>query len=105
MLIPDKVLTLKFGAETLKVSQKIIPFGMKSSRLIKNSATGAVLYKVGDTIKQDEYIPRKDVKGIVIHNTDDLANVVDDAEQYTRATYNWAMNGVIVTAYIDEYGS
>lgn len=40
--------------------------------------------------------------GVTIHNTDDLANVHDDAEQYTRATYNGNMNDVRVHFYVDD---
>lgn len=41
-------------------------------------------------------------EGVTIHNTDDLANVHDDAEQYTRATYNGNMNDVRVHYYVDD---
>lgn len=42
------------------------------------------------------------VIGVTIHNTDDLVNVEDDAEQYTRATYNGNMNDVRVHYYVDD---
>ena len=45
---------------------------------------------------------RTGLVGITVHNTDDLPNVYDDAEQYTRATYNGNMNGVVVQFYVDD---
>lgn len=43
--------------------------------------------------------------GITVHNTADLANVNDDAEQYTRATYNGNMKSVRVHFYVDDLGA
>ena len=40
--------------------------------------------------------------GITVHNTPDLADVYDDAEQYTRATYNGNMKDVRVQLYVDD---
>lgn len=40
--------------------------------------------------------------GVTVHNTNDLANVADDCEQYTRATYNGNMKDVRVHYYVDE---
>lgn len=42
---------------------------------------------------------------ITIHNTDDLKNISDDAEQYARATVNGNMGGVMVHYYVDENGA
>lgn len=47
----------------------------------------------------------KDLLGITIHNTNDLANVEDDAEQYTRATYNGNMGTVRTHFYVDDLGA
>lgn len=41
-------------------------------------------------------------EGVTVHNTDDLIGVHDDAEQYTRATYNGNMNDVRVHYYVDD---
>lgn len=44
--------------------------------------------------------------GITVHNTSRLSSVVEtQAEQYTRATYNNNMGGVIVHFYVDEHGA
>lgn len=44
----------------------------------------------------------KSLLGITIHNTGDLANVEDDAEQYTRATVNGNMSTVRSHYYVDD---
>lgn len=43
--------------------------------------------------------------GVTIHNTNDLTNVQDDGEQYTRATLNGNMGTVRVHYYVDELGA
>lgn len=43
--------------------------------------------------------------GVTIHNTNDLANVEDDAEQYTRATVNGNMGTVRTHLYTDDLGA
>lgn len=50
-------------------------------------------------------IRTKELLGITIHNTDDLNNVEDDAEQYTRATYNGNMGTVRASYYNDDLGA
>ena len=45
------------------------------------------------------------VIGVTLHNTPDLPNVYDDAEQYTRATYNGNMGTVRVHYYVDDVGA
>lgn len=47
-------------------------------------------------------ILRYGLLGVTIHNTDDLPKVNDDAEQYTRATYNGNMKDVRVHYYVDD---
>ena len=43
-----------------------------------------------------------DYQGVTMHNTNDLPRVENDAEQYTRATYNGNMNDVRVHYYGDD---
>lgn len=50
-------------------------------------------------------IRSKPFLGATIHNTNDLANVEDDAEQYTRATVNGNMGTVRTTLYADDLGA
>lgn len=45
------------------------------------------------------------VVGVTLHNTNDLKNVNDDAEQYTRATYNGNMGTARVHFYVDDLGA
>ena len=46
---------------------------------------------------------KRQVKGVTIHNTNDLKNVEEDAEQYTRATWpNANMNDARVHYYVDD---
>lgn len=81
-LTPDKIRN-EYG---LEIKEKIIPNGnkLKPNRKLSNG-TGKVQW-------------------ITIHNTADIneAAGTNDAEQYTRATFNGAMGGVTVHYYIDE---
>lgn len=43
--------------------------------------------------------------GVTLHNTPDLKNVNDDAEQYTRATYNGNMGSARIHFYVDDLGA
>ena len=91
MLTPDR--TRK--EHGLVISEKIIPFG---SRWTCDSAG----FHAGDLYKADKWMP-DGVKGITIHNTEDLENVYDDAEQYARATWpNQNMGTARVHYYIDD---
>ena len=91
MLIPDRTRE----ENGLVISEKIIPFG---SRWTRDSAG----FHAGDLYKADKWMP-DGVKGITIHNTEDLENVYDDAEQYARATWpNQNMGTARVHYYIDD---
>lgn len=83
-LKPDKTYT-KYG---LTIKEKLI-----------TSSTGVKAYsnrKLNTTNHKPEYI--------TIHNTADINEAVgtNDAEQYSRATFNNAMGDVVVHYYIDE---
>ena len=81
----------------VKISEKLIP---DSARASKDVASWC---KKGQPMK-----PCKSMtpRAVCIHNTNDLANVEDDAEQYTRATWpNCNMGGVVVHYYVDELGA
>ena len=79
-LTPDKTIE----EHGLIISQKIIPDGNK--------------------LKPNRKMTSGTPQWITIHNTADIneAPGTDDAEQYTRATYNGAMGDVVVHYYIDE---
>lgn len=82
----------------LVINEKIIPWGAKWPK-----ASGK--YKKGDQYKADRLLSGGAgmVAGVTIHNTNDLDNVEEDAEQYTRATWpNANMNDARVHYYVDD---
>ncbi len=82
----------------LVINEKIIPWGAKWP---KDSGK----YKKGQKFKADKRLSEGTgkVAGITIHNTNDLENVEEDAEQYTRATWpNANMNDSRVHYYVDD---
>ena len=82
----------------LVINEKIIPWGAKWP---KDSGK----YKKGQKFKADKRLSggTGKVAGVTIHNTDDLENVEEDAEQYTRATWpNANMNDARVHYYVDD---
>ena len=93
-LTPDKTRT----EHGLVIKEKIIPWGAKWTKDYQE-------YKKGDQYKADRKLSNGTgkVKYITIHNTDDLENVYDDGEQYTRATYpNQNMGDARVHYFIDD---
>lgn len=81
----------------VKISEKIIP---DSARAGKDVASWC---RKGQPMKPCKAMTPR---AVCIHNTEDLANVEDDAEQYTRATWpNGNMGGVVVHYYVDELGA
>ncbi len=96
ILSPDKTVTTTNG---LKIKQKIIP---DSLRATKNVASWC---KKGGKMKPcAKLCGTGKPKGITVHNTNDITTAVDTtaAEQYTRATYNGNMGGVVVHYYVHE---
>ena len=90
MLAPDKV-RYENG---VKINEKIIPDFAKATKAIASWVPKGGKMKPG--LKMNSI-------GVTIHNTGDLVNVYDDAEQYTRATWpNCAMAGVAVHYYVDD---
>ena len=82
----------------LVINEKIIPWGAKWP---KDSGE----HKKGQKFKADKRLSggTGKVAGITIHNTADLENVEEDAEQYTRATWpNANMNDARVHYYVDD---
>ena len=97
-LTPDKIKTLTVGSESLKVNVKIIPDSMVAPKDV------ASYCKKGDPMKPCRKLNNGTgkPKGITIHNTDDItvASGTNAAEQYTRATFNGNMSGVVVHYYV-----
>lgn len=93
MLTPDKV-RYENG---VKICEKLIPDDAVATKNV------ASYVPKGSKMKPCVYM--KPI-GITMHNTGDLKNVYDDAEQYTRATWpNCNMNGVVVHYYVDDVGA
>ncbi len=100
LLTPNETYTLN----GVTINEKIIPDGTRWKNADKAKAAGFSansLYKKQIKLNGGSGVPLY----ITIHNTDDLGNVNDDAEQYTRATYNENMNSVRVHFYIDDLGA
>ena len=96
ILSPDKTVTTTNG---LKIKQKIIP---DSLRATKNVASWC---KKGGKMKPcAKLCGTGKPKGITVHNTNDINTAAGTtaAEQYTRATYNGNMGGVVVHYYVHE---
>lgn len=101
MLTPNS--TYKINGVT--INEKIIPDGTvwKDAQKAKKagfSGAGAA-YKRGQRLSGGT----GRAQSVTIHNTNDLANVYDDGEQYTRATYNENMNSSRVHFYTDDTGA
>lgn len=86
------------------IREKIIPDGTKWKDGNKAAKVG---FAAGNLYKKQKKLTGNTgrVKYVTIHNTDDLKNVHDDAEQYTRATYNENMGSARVHFYIDDVGA
>ena len=97
-LTADKIRTENSGTSAaVKISEKIIPDSARASKYV------ASWCKKGQPMKPCKAMTPK---AVCIHNTGDLANVEDDAEQYPRATWpNCNMGGVVVHYYVDELGA
>lgn len=94
-LTPDKIVTTKNG---LKIKQKIIPNSMKAPKDVASWCKKNGKMKPCAKLNNGTGKP----KGITVHNTGDIkvAKGTNAAEQYTRATYNGNMSGVVVHFYV-----
>ena len=84
------------------IREKIIPDGTRwvdATKAKKAGFSAGALYK-----SQKKLCGTGRAKSVTIHNTNDIANVYDDGEQYTRATYNQNMNSSRVHFYVDDTG-
>ena len=100
LLTPNS--TYRIGG--VNVNEKIIPDGTRwkdASKAAKAGFSANALYKKQQKLSGGT----GKVKSVTIHNTEDLKNVNDDAEQYTRATYNENMGSARVHFYVDNNGA
>ncbi len=97
MLIPNNTYTVN-GVE---VREKIVPDGLRWKDVSKAEKAGFsanALYKKNMKLNGGTGKPLS----ITVHNTNDLAGVEDDGEQYTRATYNENMDSARVHFFVDD---
>lgn len=97
LLTPNKTCTVN----GVTLNEKIIPDGTRwkdGTKAKKAGFSANSLYKKQQKLSGGTGKPGS----VTIHNTDDLANVHDDGEQYTRATYNENMGSVRVHFYVDD---
>ena len=99
LLKADKTVNVKVGNKTLTISQKIVPDSLRASKEI------ASWVGKGDKMKPCAKLGGDGkARGITIHNTGAISvKNTSMAEQYTRATYNENMGGVMVTFYVSGY--
>lgn len=99
-LTPNVIYTMN----GVTVNEKIIPDGSRwtDATKAKNAGFSAnALYKA-----QKLLCGTGKAKFVTVHNTNDLANVHDDGEQYTRATWpNQNMGSARVHFYVDDTGA
>ena len=96
ILSPDKTVTTTNG---LNIKQKIIPDSLRATKDV------ASWCKKGGKMKPcAKLCGTGKPKGITVHNTNDINTAAGTtaAEQYTRATYNGNMGGVVVHYYVYE---
>ena len=90
-----------YNANGVTVNEKIIPDGTRwksATKAVNAGFSANALYKKERKLTNNTGKPGS----LTIHNTDDLDNVHDDGEQYSRATYNENMGSVRVHFYVDD---
>lgn len=97
-LTPDHVYVTPNG---VTVNEKIIPDGTRWKDKAKAEKAG---FHQGDLYKKNMKLSggTGKVRKVTVHNTNDLENVEDDGEQYTRATYNENMGSARPHFYVDD---
>lgn len=98
-IVPDNTINIVFKGHPFCIKQKIIPDNTKADKDICS------YIKFGQFVKPQQLLSGNGVvKGITVHNTPDVSCNSDtsQAEQYTRATYNGNMKGVVVHYYISQ---
>ena len=93
-----------YSVSGVTINELIIPDGTRwqnESKARKAGFNARALYKSEDKLCDGT----GKVEFVTIHNTNDIAGVNDDAEQYVRATYNENMGSVRVHYYVDDIGA
>lgn len=99
-LTPNAVYTMN----GVTIREKIIPDGTRWKDAGKADRAG---FSAGSLYKKQQKLSGGTGKGqfVTVHNTNDLDNVFDDGEQYTRATFNENMGSARVHFYADDTGA
>ena len=94
-LTPDKIITTPNG---LTIKQKIISDSLVATKDVASHVKKGQKMKPCKKLSDGTGKP----KGITVHNTGDIkvASGTTAAEQYTRATFNGNMSGVVVHYYV-----
>lgn len=92
-----------FSMNGVTISEKIIPDGTKWRDSAKAKKAG---FSAGSLYKKQQKLSggTGKVQFVTIHNTNDLPQVHDDGEQYTRATFNENMGSSRVHFFVDDTG-
>ena len=84
----------------MTISEKLIPDNMTWTNAGAAAAAG---FKVGELYKSGNRLcGTGKAKYVTIHNTEDLEQILDDAERYVQAKYNQAMGSCRPHFYINE---
>jgi len=92
------MITLAVGGKMLTVKQKIIPDSLRAEKDVASYVKKGQPLKPCAKLSDGTGKPR----GVCVHNTPDIkvATGTNAAEQYSRATYNGNMRGVVVHYYV-----
>jgi len=96
-LTPDKIRTVAIAGRTLTINEKIIPDNMVAPKDVASHI------RKGQPMKPRALLGGNGKpKGVNIHNTNMItaASGTNAAEQYSRATFNGNMAGVVVHFYV-----
>jgi len=101
-LTPDQTNTVYIGAAQLTIHEKIIPDGMRATRSVASWVPAGGLMKPNEPFGKPGEALRGQARGITVHNTNMIQTpaATNPAEQYTRATFNGNMAGVVVHFYV-----
>jgi len=101
-LTPDRTVDHKIGGRTLTIHEKIIPDGLRATRHVAEWVPAGGLMKPNQLFGLPGDAVRGRALGITVHNTNmiNVAGGTNAAEQYTRATFNENMAGVVVHFYV-----
>ncbi|MCL2445260.1 MAG: peptidoglycan recognition protein family protein [Oscillospiraceae bacterium] len=101
-LTPNQTKTVHIGRAQLTIHKKIIPDGMRATHSVASWVPKGGLMKPNQPFGKPGETLRGQARGICVHNTNMIQTpaATNPAEQYTRATFNGNMKGVVVHFYV-----